>query len=155
MISLAHNRSIFNAMNILFDRMRGFESPLKRLRGIYLSKGNNEPEQNIIKSHIAANDERAVRADELISAWAQITQNEKVIGEYMSGLEKIMFMTQHKLRKPVTNMIGIADLLGKEGTSTEEINQMVKYIQKSAMDLDNYTRELTGMLSELSQTGKK
>ena len=155
MVSLAQNWSIFNTLNALRDKANEIEFPLSWLHSILLSKGTNEPKQNIIKNNIAENKTKATRADELIAAWAQITRNEKVISEYMSGLEKLMFVTQHKLRKPVTNMIGIAALLDKKDNSVEEIHQIVSYLKKSAVDLDAFTRELTGMISELSQKGKK
>lgn len=155
MISLTQNRSIFTAMNGWLDSVREIPSPWSRLHGIMLSKGSNRPQQHTIQDSMAENEARASRADELIAAWAQITKNEKVIDEYMSGLEKIMFVTQHKLRKPVTNMIGIAALLDKKDNSVEEVHQIALYLQKSAIDLDAFTRELTGMLSELSQKGKK
>jgi signal transduction histidine kinase len=157
MISLTQNRSIFAVMNGWLDSVREMPSPLNRLQGIMLSKGNNQSQQHNIKDSMAENEARASRAEELIAAWAQITKNEKVIDEYMSGLEKIMFVTQHKLRKPVTNMIGIAALLDKKDNdnSVEEVHQIALYLQKSAIDLDAFTRELTGMLSELSQKGKK
>lgn len=69
--------------------------------------------------------------------------------EYAKGLEEMIFMTSHKVRQPITHIIGVSNLLDDLVTSNEELKKMTNYIKESALSLDTFTKELTTFIVEL------
>jgi PAS domain S-box-containing protein len=74
---------------------------------------------------------------------------EKNKERYINGLEEMLFMTSHKVRQPVANILGVSGLLENNLLSRPEIDEMVNYIKQSAMSLDLFTKELTGFIHDL------
>ncbi|MHB8209436.1 hypothetical protein [Mucilaginibacter sp.] len=64
--------------------------------------------------------------------------------QYLKDLKEMLFITSHKVRKPVANIIGlIGDLTNTEANfSTDDLKQHYAYLQFSANELDNFVREL-------------
>jgi signal transduction histidine kinase len=81
-------------------------------------------------------------------------KREQFLKEYVHGLEAMMFMTHHKVRQPVANILGMANLIEKHANSPEELKKIADYMKQSALDLDMFTRELTKFVSDLEQKGK-
>lgn len=80
---------------------------------------------------------------------------EKEKREYIKGLEEMIFMTSHKLRQPVTHILGIANILNHCSNSEEELIKIAGYIKKSALDLDTFSKELTEFIHALEQKAKE
>ncbi|MDI1306304.1 MAG: diguanylate cyclase, partial [bacterium] len=100
------------------------------------------------------NEEKEERAAELIIANAELKKAEEYQKEYINGLEKMMFMTSHKVRQPVANILGLSILLEQEINSPEELKVSINYIRQSALILDTFTEELTLFIFNLGEKGK-
>jgi hypothetical protein len=100
------------------------------------------------------NQEKEKRTEELIAANAELKKAEEYQKEYILGLEKMMFMTSHKVRLDIANILGISNLLDHATNSPEEHKQFVDYIRKSAISLDEFTKELTFFIFDLEQKGR-
>nr|WP_315142815.1 diguanylate cyclase [uncultured Flavobacterium sp.] len=100
------------------------------------------------------NQEKEKRTEELIAANAELKKAEEYQKEYILGLEKMMFMTSHKVRLDIANILGISNLLDHATNSPEEHKQFVDYIRKSAISLDVFTKELTFFIFDLEQKGR-
>lgn len=74
---------------------------------------------------------------------------------YVEALEKMLFMTSHKVRQPIANIMGISNLLDNNLTTTEELSKIVSYMKESAKSLDTFTKELTTYIAELKHTNHK
>ena len=74
--------------------------------------------------------------------------------EYIRGLEEMMFMTSHKVRQSIANILGLSHLLDQSTNSPEEIKESIDYIKESALSLDIFTKELTTFIFELGEKGK-
>ena len=62
-----------------------------------------------------------------------------------------MFITSHRVRQPVTNILGISFELDQPSNSPEEIKEYLEFIKQSAVTLDAFTKELTIFISNLKQ----
>jgi len=72
----------------------------------------------------------------------QLKMAEKEKTEYIKSLEEMMFMTSHKVRLPIANIIGIAALLDYD-LNKEELAKIMDNVKDSVTALDAFTRELT------------
>lgn len=72
----------------------------------------------------------------------QLKQAEKEKTDYIKSLEEMMFMTSHKVRLPIANIIGISDLLDYD-LDKEELSRVIDNMKASINALDTFTRELT------------
>jgi signal transduction histidine kinase len=100
------------------------------------------------------NQEKEKRAAQLMSAISELNFAEEYQKEYIIGLEKLMFITSHKVRQPVTNILGISFLLDQSTNSPEEIKEYLEFIKQSAITLDGFTTELTIFIHNLKQKEK-
>jgi signal transduction histidine kinase len=66
----------------------------------------------------------------------------------IKALEDMLFITSHKVRQPVANILGIAGLLDNPINSQEELNRIVGYIKQSTHLLDNFTKELNQFIAD-------
>jgi signal transduction histidine kinase len=66
------------------------------------------------------------------------------------ALEVIMFTISHKVRLPLTNILGLANLLTIIGNTNEENLEFIALIKDSAKDLDKITKELSSFIYELN-----
>lgn len=82
-------------------------------------------------------------------------KTEECLKEYISGLEKIMFMTSHKVRQPITHILGISNLLDISINSQADFKKSINYLKQSALTLDAFTKELIEFMSDLKQKGEK
>lgn len=71
--------------------------------------------------------------------------------DYIQDLEEMMFITSHRVRQPITNMLGIMHLLESSDLSLEELRITMGSLKHSIQSLDLYTRELTDHISSLNQ----
>lgn len=73
---------------------------------------------------------------------------------YLKRLEDLIFMTSHRVRQPITNILGIAHLLDDSPQSQDDLIRLTRYIKKSALLLDEFTKELIDMMEEINPEGK-
>jgi light-regulated signal transduction histidine kinase (bacteriophytochrome) len=63
----------------------------------------------------------------------------------------MMFMTSHKVRQPVSQIMGISELLESEIVSQEEVKKITGFMKESVHNLDSFTRELTTFINDLRE----
>jgi PAS domain S-box-containing protein len=72
--------------------------------------------------------------------------------EYMQKLSEMLHLTSHKVRKPLTTCLGLMTLFeAKNNYSPEKIKEMIGYLKGSAVELDEFTRELVAFMIELEK----
>lgn len=77
---------------------------------------------------------------------------EKKNEEYRQSLEQMLTMTSHRVRKPIANCLGIFNLLenpGETPISQEKVMQLIEHMKTSAIELNNFTLELTDYITRL------
>ncbi len=74
--------------------------------------------------------------------------------KYIDVLEKTIFKTSHEVRQPVSNILGLAQIMEKENYSPNEMAFIVDYFKESADKLDAFTKELTNFIHESIDTNK-
>lgn len=84
------------------------------------------------------------KAYRMIGAMTDVT----VWKQNIQDLEKIIFSLSHKVRQPVAHILGVATLLDNEMVTKEELKKLVVYMKESALNLDNFTHELTKHVSD-------
>lgn len=118
---------------------------------------NQEKEKRALELIIAnkelafQNTEKEKRASELIKINSELENALAYHKEYIDGLGKMMFITSHKIRIPVANILGLSKLLEDAINSPEELKLCLNYIQESALSLDAFTKELTLFILNLKQ----
>jgi signal transduction histidine kinase len=68
--------------------------------------------------------------------------------QHIVDLEEILFALSHKFRQPVTNILGLSNLLDFPLDSDDKVKEINGYLKKSAKLLDSYTHELTQLAHE-------
>jgi PAS domain S-box-containing protein len=68
--------------------------------------------------------------------------------EHIQSLEEMLFMTSHKVRQPIANILGLANQMEDCIDSKEELKEMIGYMKESVLSLDLFTRELTTLIYE-------
>ncbi len=82
---------------------------------------------------------------EVISVGRDITELRKAHEtkeQHIKTLEEIPQQNSHKVRQPVTQLMGIANLTEHGLDNKGELDQMLTYMRQSVTQLDSYTREL-------------
>lgn len=77
----------------------------------------------------------------------KLSQMEK--DERIDVLEEMMFHTSHKVRQPVSHIMGVSYLLDQKIVSGDDLQRVTRYLKNSLADLDNFTRELTQTMHDL------
>jgi PAS domain S-box-containing protein len=81
----------------------------------------------------------------------ELKQTEGYLKEYILGVGEMMFITSHKVRIPIANILGIADILNHTQQPPKELKRLLYFIKQSALSLDMFTKELTAMMSALKK----
>lgn len=142
----------------------------KKANELFLDEDNREKIKIINdsrKENVRSNYEMQVKTKSGENIWVSISgapvKNERgvVIGsvgthadisllkQHVKDLEEILFSLSHKVRQPVAHIIGIANLLDNKVISMEELNKIVGYMKGSAGLLDNFTKELTILATDM------
>jgi PAS domain S-box-containing protein len=85
---------------------------------------------------------------------------EKEKQQYINDLEEMMFITSHKVRHPVTQIMGLSNLLdefliNKNLLSEVELIKIVGYLKQSIGSLDSFTKELTAFMYDAKSKNDK
>lgn len=83
-----------------------------------------------------------------------IEKNNSERTTYIKQLEQMLFMTNHKIRQPVANCLGLINLIDFSNPSKEDIMKVYDHIKTSAIKLDNFSKELNTFLSEMARQHK-
>lgn len=68
---------------------------------------------------------------------------EKERKEHIKSLEKMMFITSHRVRQPLTNIMGQSALLNSFKLSQDDLAHIANNMKESIENLDTFTRELS------------
>lgn len=69
--------------------------------------------------------------------------------EYVKNLEKMLFMVSHEVRQPVSQILGIVQILQEYGNLDAESSELISNLKISAVDLDVFTKKLSSFMHEL------
>jgi signal transduction histidine kinase len=75
--------------------------------------------------------------------------------EYIRSLENMLFITSHRVRKPVSSCLGLMNLMDFNNPSKEELEIILKHLRTSANDLDQFTRDLTEYMCKIKEDHEK
>lgn len=67
---------------------------------------------------------------------------------FIAGLRQMMFMTSQRVRQPISNIIGVINLIENSKLSAEELREFVGWMKESAQSLDTFMRELIDFIHE-------
>ncbi len=71
-------------------------------------------------------------------------ENERLM--YTKNLEEMLFITSHKIRQPVTNILGLTELLEYDSNLSKDASKALYFIKNSAVKLDSFTHELNNFI---------
>lgn len=69
--------------------------------------------------------------------------------DHIAKLEEMLHMTSHKVRQPVTQILGISNLLDKPVNSESDLKVIAGGMKTAAISLDHFTRELTQFIQNM------
>lgn len=75
--------------------------------------------------------------------------------KYIHGLEKMIFLTSHRVRQPVVNLQGVSYLLDAETFSHEDLHRIAGYMKDSVEALNAVTKELTDFIADMKTISKE
>jgi hypothetical protein len=137
------------------NRVMSLNTVNKELAYQYAENKKHAAELIIANKELAyQNREKEKRAIELSIAYTKIKKTEEFLKDHIKGLEEMMFMTHHKVRQPVANILGLSAMLKNYLRSPVVLKKLVGYIRVSALDLDAFTRELTTFMTDLDSQSK-
>jgi len=116
---------------------------------------NKQPaNKTMVKELIAVNTANKNRTAELIDTYHESDKVEELIQENVRGLDERMIMAHKKLRQPVANILAMASLIEQHANSPLTLKKIVKYIKRSALDLDAATQGFTALINDLEKKAK-
>lgn len=74
---------------------------------------------------------------------------EKERARYTENLEQMLHITSHKIRQPVSNIVGLANQLDIKNDLSEDATKIMKYMKESAVKLDIFTHELNDFIIKI------
>ena len=74
--------------------------------------------------------------------------------EYVASLERMIHMTSHSVRHPITQILGLVSALENENLEQIEQRELLTYLKQSAVSLDLFTKELTSFMNNLRKEDK-
>jgi PAS domain S-box-containing protein len=93
---------------------------------------------------------------EILSIGHDITEmkeNEFQNANYIAQFEELAFKNSHHFRKPLSNILGVINLIDNESTE-EEISELLSIIKTEIIDLDSSSQELSNFINLHSKSIK-
>lgn len=129
---------------IIANKELEFQNMEKQKRAIELLTANKELK--------IQNKENKKLTAKLTVTYNELKQTEEYLRSYIKGIGEMLFMTSHRMRQPISHILGVSTLLSEESKCTmDELKMIVGYIKKSATALDEFTRELTEFMSRMGK----
>lgn len=63
---------------------------------------------------------------------------------YTETLEEVLFVTSHRVKKPVANIIKIVEIMEDDHISVRNLKEMVPFLNQSAEELNAVVKDMTG-----------
>lgn len=151
---------------LVIDNKKLLDQNNENEKGITELKIANEELMLLYKTNKICQEELAIVNKELLSQ-NKINKNQELVllktneklknaqeslKGYIKGLESILYKTSHRIRQPITNILGLSYLLDDSKNSNEELKIFVEFIKESALTLDDYTQELSSYTSDLKKS---
>ena len=95
------------------------------------------------------------QAKQLKLAKKELEKLDKIQKIYEKGLRQMLFIISHKIRQPITKIMGLSVLMEDKIDNPEDLNQLVGYIKASSILLDEFTKELTAFVYQQEQIKKE
>lgn len=92
--------------------------------------------------------EKGKRAMELFHANHELQLAVEHQKQFSNTLEEMMFIISHKIRHPLSKIMAASTLLENDIHCTSELYDMINIIKKSAVILEDFTRELSIYVNE-------
>ena len=72
---------------------------------------------------------------------------------HLKALEEILFITSHRVRKPVANILGLIDLVNQDNgvLSADDLKKRCQYLSSSANEMDTIIKELNDFIEQTEQ----
>ena len=83
----------------------------------------------------------------------KIITEEKIL-TYIKQLEDLSIYTSHVIRSPLTQLMGIINLIEKDDLTAEEMEKIAAYMKESVEKLNEYTIEMSDKLEKLKNEFK-
>lgn len=64
--------------------------------------------------------------------------------EYTEALEEVLYITSHRVKNPVANIVKIVAVMGDDHISVKSLKEMIPFLGKSAEELNTVVKEMTG-----------
>ena len=158
MIALSSKQPLFSLIHYIMNKLGSINTPAIFRKGFVFIKSKPAKKQPepvpVKKTYTTQSAGQKKQTDDLIEAYNQSGKGEDFLKEYVHGLEEMMFMTHHKVRQPVANILGMANLIEQYAHSPAVLKKIATYMKQSATDLDTFTRELTNFIADLEEKGK-
>ena len=74
--------------------------------------------------------------------------------DHIDALEEMIFMTSHKVRQPITNILGVSHMLDLPDYSQDELHQIASHMRQAILSLDAFTQELTHLIHDVKLRAK-
>jgi PAS domain S-box-containing protein len=88
---------------------------------------------------------------EILTTGRDVTDLKKAeitLSKYIEDLERIAFMTSHKVRAPIATMLGLLELLRIGAIHGDQWSDVFTSFEKCVGDLDLYTKELGSFINQ-------
>lgn len=76
------------------------------------------------------------------TVWYGSTHEITPIVEYIESIEQIIFDISHVIRRPISNLKGILNLIQQDSFTQKEFSELVKALEDISQELDEYSKEL-------------
>ncbi|HEY3404162.1 MAG TPA: hypothetical protein VGK59_12285 [Ohtaekwangia sp.] len=74
---------------------------------------------------------------------------------HIKELEEMLFVTSHKVRRPISTCLGLMQLIDNtKPVDMAELRKIIEHLKENALELDNFTRELTKFIYEIQQKNR-
>ena len=101
----------------------------------------------LMRSEVRLNDDGNI--DRIFGIMQDISDRKKAEKDhqnYLQTLEEMLFEVSHKIRRPLTTLLGLMPVLRESESSTADFKQATEYFFVSLQELEIYTRELNDLI---------
>ena len=104
----------------------------------------HEAKETLLENH----NTKAEQKKQLRLAHKEIEKAEIIQKIYEKGLRKMMYIVSHKIRQPISKIMGLSLLLEEGVENPDEVQEIIDYLKQSSELLDGFTRELSQFITK-------